>query len=239
MNHKKEEWDTMKFGGVLLLLLFLVVCVPNLNAQIVNIEKTFPLETSKDKGTQDDLIIYLTGDGGWNNFNRSFIQEFENQHYGIVSLNSRKYFWNEKNPKVLAHDLTQISEYYLKKWDKKSLIIVGYSFGADVASFLPTYLPEALRNKIKRIVILSPSASTDFVVKISDLFGDNDTDKRKFKVQQEIENSSLPIICIFGKEENLILRKSLKKNNRLQIFEIPGDHDFNNNYAELVKIAIS
>lgn len=198
-----------------------------------------PLKISPENGTHDDLIVYLTGDGGWNNFNNKFIQEFENQHYGIVSLNCRKYFWKEKEPEDLARDIAEISEYYLNKWNKKSLIIVGYSFGADVASFLPTWLPIKLKKEIKRIVLLSPSASTDFVVKISDLFGEVDTEKRKFKVKPEIENSSLPMICIFGKEENLILMKSLKNSNLLQIFEIPGDHQFNNNYAGLVRIAIS
>jgi type IV secretory pathway VirJ component len=213
----------------------IILTYSNLAAQNVDFEKVYPLELSGEKGSKTELVIYLTGDGGWNDFSKNLSQEFEKQGYGVVTLNCRKYFWNEKSPEVLAHDIELLSEYFMKQWGKTSIIIVGYSFGADVASFLPSHLPVELKKKIKRIALLSPSASTDFVVKISDLFGENDTDKRKFKVLQEIEKSALPTICIFGEEEDLILKSFLRNDKEHTVYKLPGKHEYQNNYSKLVE----
>jgi len=75
------------------------------------------------------------------------VREFEKQDYGVVTLNSRKYFWNEKSPEVFADDIEKLSTYYLREWRKSSLIIVGYSFGADVAGFLPKRVSVELQKK--------------------------------------------------------------------------------------------
>ena len=213
----------------------IIFTTSKLRAQNVDFENVYPLELSHEKGSKNELVIYITGDGGWNSFSKNLSQEIEKQGYGVVTLNSRKYFWNEKSPEVLAHDIELISEYFMKKWGKTSIIIIGYSFGADVASFLPSHLPAELQKKIKRIALLSPSASTDFVIKISDLFGENDSDKRKFKVRQEIEKSAVPIICIFGEDEDLMLKSYLQNDMELTIYKFPGSHQYENNYSKLVE----
>ena len=66
-------------------------------AQEVGFEDKFPIELSDNKGTRSELIVYLTGDGGWNRFSRNLVNEFEKQGYGVVSLNSFEYF-GTKNP---------------------------------------------------------------------------------------------------------------------------------------------
>lgn len=200
---------------------------PNLN--------DLPLETSQSGGTRSDLILYLTGDGGWNSFSQKLKESFEKKGYGVISLNSRKYFWKGKSPEVFAHDIEKISSYFMKNWKKASLIIVGYSFGADVASFLPGLLTLQLQNKIKKIALLSPSASTDFEVRLSDLLATSDDAERKYKVGSEIEKTKLPMACIFGQDENLLLKNSLSENDSLRIYRLPGGHHYNDNFSLLMK----
>jgi type IV secretory pathway VirJ component len=84
-----------------------------LEAQEVSSVDDLPLHLSGSKGNLEVLMIYLTGDGGWNSFNQQLVQEFEKQGYGVVVLNSRKYFWNEKSPEVFASDIEQLSKYSL------------------------------------------------------------------------------------------------------------------------------
>lgn len=208
-------------------------------AQKTGIKEKYPIELSENQGSHDELVIYLTGDGGWNKFSKNLAHKIENQGFGVVSLNSYKYFKNQKSPEVFASDIARISEIYLKEWDKTSLIIVGYSFGADVASFLPEYLSATLRNKIQKLVLLSPSASTDFVIRLSDLMGFNDNENGKFLVRPEIEKSQLPMVCIFGKDESLLLKEHLESNKQVGVYKIPGHHNYNDNYDKLVKIIIS
>ena len=213
----------------------LIINLFSLNARTPGSSPDLPLEFSVSHGTHDELIVYVTGDGGWNNFNQQMVQEFEHQGYGVVALNSRKYFWNGKSPEDFARDIAQLTDYYLKGWKKSSVIIVGYSFGADVASFLPNRFSAEMQKKIKRIALISPSASTDFVIRVSDLVGENENLYRRYKVKPEIDQIGLPVVCTFGKEEVKVLKTTLGSRNNLTTIELPGDHRYNNDYSLLVK----
>ncbi len=219
------------------LVLLTVICMSSnlTTAQGIPALGDLPLETSAVKGSRSDLILYLTGDGGWNAFSQKLKEEFEKKGYGVVSLNSRKYFWKGKSPKIFARDIEKISNYFMKNWGKASLIVVGYSFGADVASFLPRLLTIDLQHKIKKVALLSPSASTDFEVHLSDLLATADDAQRKYKVGGEIERNGLPMTCIFGQNENLLLKDSLSENNSLKVFRLPGGHHYNDNFSLLME----
>ncbi len=219
-----------------LVLIWIILLGSNFSfAQGTTNLKDLPLETSPSAGNQNDLVLYLTGDGGFNTFSQKFKAEFEKKGYGVVALNSRKYFWKGKSPEVFARDIEKISNHFMKNWKKASLIIVGYSFGADVASFLPRLLTIELQNKIKKIALLSPSSSTDFEVRLSDLLATSDDAARKYKVGGEIEKNRLPMACIFGKNENLLLKNSLSENDSLKVYQLPGGHHYNDNFSLLMK----
>lgn len=208
----------------------------SLKAQGESPLKDLPLNISSSRGIQNNLVIYLTGDGGWNSFNKGLIQEFEKLGYGVVTLNTRKYFWDAKSPDLFAHDIELLSRYYLKEWNKSSLIIVGYSFGADVASFIPGRLTAEIQKKVIKIVLLSPSASTDFIIRMSDMIGKSENTTRRYKVGPEIEKADIPIVCIFGKEEEMTLKNTLRKKVNLNIYEVPGDHQYNDNLKMILKM---
>lgn len=205
----------------------------------VHFEDKYPIKISDDTGKKNALILYITGDGGWNKFSENLMHEFEKQGFGVISLNSYKYFTEEKSPESFARDVDEISGHYLQEWNKSALIIVGYSFGADVASFLPGNLKSQLKEKVKKVALLSPSASTDFIIKISDLLGWNDNVNGKYKVLPEIESSQLPVVCILGESEKLLLKNYLNPGNNLSVHEIPGGHRFNDNFNGLVQIITS
>ena len=71
------------------------------------------LQLSVSKGSKSALVIYLSGDSGWNEFNQKLVQEFEKLGYGVVSLNTRQYFWSKKSPEVFARDIGKLSDYYM------------------------------------------------------------------------------------------------------------------------------
>jgi len=121
------------------------------------------------------------------------------------------------------------------EWKKNSVIIVGYSFGADVAAFLPERLSKKLLTKMNCIVLLSPSASSDFVINLSDLIGDSKNTRRKYKVEPELNRTTFPIICVFGMNEDLRLKNTLVKKKSLTIYELPGSHQYKNDIELLIK----
>ena len=217
---------------IFLLTITCAFAVPAMNSKLMHY---LPVQLSGSKGNNNELVIYLTGDGGLNNFSQTLIHEIEKEGYGVVTLNTRKYFRIKRTPDNFAHDVEDLLNYYMSEWGKTSFIIVGYSFGADVAAFLPGRLPGNLIAKMNHIALLSPSASTDFVINLKDLIGDSRNTKRKYKVGPELNKTSLPIVCIFGIEEDLKLKNTLLKKESLTIHELPGRHHYKNNTALLIK----
>ena len=193
-----------------------------------------PLEILRAPGTKDILVIYLTGDGGWNKFSQDLGASFVAKGYSLVALNSRKYFWDAKTPDGFTKDINLIATYFLRQWKKTKVIIVGYSFGADVAAFLPARLPAKVIRQTSLLVLISASASTDFVVKLSDLIIGSDSKDRKYDVATELKKSVLPVFCIFGVDEDLILKKELRQSTKLAIEEIPGTHHYDKQSGLLV-----
>ncbi len=215
--------------------IYLITNLSSINARQADPVTDLPLQISLSKGYREELIIYITGDGGWNSFNQQLVSAFGKQGYGVVALNSRKYFWSEKTPQDFACDFQQFSDYYLKQWGKTSFIIVGYSFGADVVCFLPHLISDDMNHKIKKIALISPSASTDFTIRLGDLISENENVNRKYKVRPQIEQIALPVVCTFGKEEVKLLKRTLVQSRSLSINELPGDHRYNNDFALLLQ----
>ena len=83
---------------IIICLIFLLGGNIWLKAQTEISVNDLPLQLSVSKGNKSALVIYLSGDGGWNEFNQKLVQEFEKLGYGVVSLNTRKYF-GAKNPR--------------------------------------------------------------------------------------------------------------------------------------------
>jgi len=213
-----------------------ITCAFTLPVHVLKSAQELPIELSASPGTKNTLVVYLTGDGGWSGFSRQLVTEFEKCGYGVVSLNTRKYFRKEQTPDNFAGDIAYLSDHYMKEWDKTSLIIVGYSFGADVAAFLPRRLPSDLLKKMTHIALLSPSASTDFVIKLTDLIGDSRNIRRKYKLRRELDESTFPIVCIFGIKEDLKLKSTLQNKKNLTIRILPGSHQYNGDLELLVKM---
>ena len=225
----------MVLRRLVLLFFFLRFSIFTLIAQESEPIRDLPLQYSDSHGSNSTLVIYVTGDGGWNSFNQSLVQELASRGYGVVALNSRKYFWSEKTPENFATDIETLTGYYLKEGKKSSVIIIGYSFGADVVSFLPSRISPVLLRLITKIVLISPSSSTDFVIRISDLVGDGENLNRKYKVAPEIEAVVLPVICTFGMDEAKALKDGLKNKTNHTLIKLPGDHRYNNDFRAIIK----
>ncbi|WP_316738900.1 AcvB/VirJ family lysyl-phosphatidylglycerol hydrolase [Pedobacter aquatilis] len=196
----------------------------------------FPLQTIAKPSAQH-LIFYISGDGGMNSFSQSLTQGLADKNYAIVSLDSRKYFWEQKTPEKMAQDFNQIIVHYLKLWDIDEFSILGYSFGADAAIFLTPRLNKEPQQKVKSTVFLSPSTSTDFVIKLTDMIGFG-SKEAKYKTLPELNKTSIPQYFIFGKDEESDFFKSIPDRKNITKALIPGSHKFNNDIKKVVSTVL-
>lgn len=197
----------------------------------------YPLQIIAKPNAQH-VIFYISGDGGMNSFSQSLTQGLADKNYAIISLDSRKYFWEQKTPDKMAQDFNQIIGHYLKLWDKDEFSILGYSFGADAGIFLTPRLSKELQQKIKSTVFLSPSTSTDFVIKLTDMIGFG-SKEAKYKTLPELNKVSIPQYFIFGKDEESDFYKSIPDRKNITKTLIPGSHKFNNDTKKVVAAVLA
>ncbi len=185
----------------------------------------------------NDMVIMISGDGGWTGFDQEIASEFANQGMPVVGLNSLKYFWDKKTPQQTTQDVLDLIEKYSALWKKENILLVGYSFGADVMPFIYNRLPEPVRSRVKGIGLLSPSKDTDFEVHVTDLlnFGSSE---REFSVPAEIEKiKDRHLVCFFGKDEEDVPANALPAD--CKVIYLQGGHHYENSaaviYSNVVK----
>lgn len=233
-----DKIKTMKIITILTSFLLITACsLIQVSAQPARDLSEFPLQAQYIRSSKP-MLVFLTGDGGWNDFSASIVKELVKNGYPVVALDTRKYFWNQKTPDQFAKDMQLILSSYLKTWNKESFSLIGYSFGADVAAFVPSRLSGQLAEKQNSLVLLSPGFSTGYVVKLKNLLNFGSTDKEKYKVNPELLKSAIPVLCIFGKDEESDFYKAIKPTDKVHKVTIPGSHRFDDDIPQVIKAII-
>ncbi|MBZ4191454.1 virulence factor [Niabella beijingensis] len=180
------------------------------------------------------LVFYISGDGGLNSFTNDFCKAVNQSGYTITAINSKSYFWNKKTPEQVAAELTTYLEGAFKGRQNQQLLIIGYSFGADVTPFILNRLGHDIKNKIVRTVLLAPSSTTDFVIRVADMWGT--AKKRSMDVVAEINRSSgQRIVAILPGDDKDFPVQSVKLGSFKAAY-LKGGHHFDGDTTGLVKV---
>jgi len=111
---------------------------------------------------RDELAVLLSGDGGWAVTDKGLAESLSKGGIPVVGWNSLRYFIRRKKPDQVARDLERVLRVYLPLWHKEKVVLIGYSFGADVMPFLVTRLPPDLAAKVSLTVLMGPTGTADF-----------------------------------------------------------------------------
>ena len=181
----------------------------------------------KEWGSHPDnpFILYLSGDGGFNRFSLDLCTFIYQAGYSITAIDDKSYFGSKKTPEQATLDISNYLNKQFKERQNQDLILVGYSFGADVLPFIVNRLPANLRSKLKSTLLISPSSTTDFETHWTDMLGYSI--KRDMNVIAEINKSgNQKIITLIGKDESDFPVKDIKLKNYSNVI-LPGGHHFN------------
>ena len=200
---------------------------------ILSAQKTsLPLSLYASTDTTKPLIFYISGDGGFNKFSTSFMQSLNKEGYAVIGLDAKDYFWNKKKPQEAATAIETAINGSNKEWKKKNIVLIGYSFGANVSPFMLTHISVALSNKITHLILLSPSAKTDFEIHVLQMFGwGKETGE---SVPAEINKIVKAVTIIVGDDENEFPFDQLTIRNK-QIIKMPGGHHYDGDVTALCK----
>jgi type IV secretory pathway VirJ component len=188
-------------------------------------DNKIPVVIHNNGNNSTPMIFHITGDGGMVRFDTNMSKKYDANGFSFIALSSLKYFFNAKSPAKLAADVVPLIKSYIGQWNKKTLILVGFSFGAEITPFLYERLPSELKDKVKLIVLLTPAKTSAFHIHIRDMIG-LDRKKEPYNVAEETAKiKSTKILAVYGDREKSI---SLKGNNQpnLKILYIKGEHGF-------------
>lgn len=189
--------------------------------------------SSQDK----PLIFYISGDGGINRFSSDLCKTINSNGFDVYALNARSYFYSRKTPQQAAAAIDAYLSAKLNGRPNQQIVLVGYSFGADVMPFILNLLPKELHDKVLVTFIMASSGSTDFEIHWSDILGGNS--KRSMDVVSEINKIAEERLVIISASDdrNLdISRITLSKYTREVL---PGGHHFDGDTDEITRVILN
>ena len=188
-----------------------------------------PLQEVHAAGTTGELALLITGDGGWAGLDQELAARLAAHGVPTVALNSLKYFWTARTPEQTAHDVERVLRHYLAAWHAQRVLLIGYSFGADVLPFVVNRLPADLRSRIASVSLLGIDARASFEVHVAEWIGAAGGGP---PTRPELEAMKEPVLCIYGVDESDSICPELPA-TRVTREEIGKGHHFSGDYSLL------
>ncbi len=180
----------------------------------------------------DTLAIFVSGDGGWAGLDKEVAASLAQAGVAVVGVDSLRYFWTQRTPAGFARDLERIAAHYQQQWQRKRLLLVGFSQGADVLPAAINRLDEGVRDSVALIGLMSVGRNADYEFHVSNWLGGGGDG---LPIAPEI--AKLPAqrtLCLYGKDDEDALCPDLPA-GQAQVIALPGDHHFKGDYDLLAR----
>jgi type IV secretory pathway VirJ component len=178
------------------------------------------------------FAVLYSGDGGWRDLDRSLAGILAARGISVVGVDVLRYYWRPKTPEVAARDLARIVQHYQKRWGGGQVLLIGYSFGADVLPFMVNRLPASVRADIKLMTLLAPERTTAFEVSPAGWVGK--ASDATIPIEPELKGlSTIRVQCVYGDDEAQNSLCTTEGAKGWEMVRKPGGHHFDRNYDEL------
>lgn len=178
------------------------------------------------------MAVIYSGDGGWRDIDKRIGEVLVREGVPVVGVDSLRYFWHQKSPDEVAHDLAGILARYGTEWGTREAVLIGYSFGAGVLPFAYNRLPETVRTHIVQISLLGLEPRAVFQIHLSGWLGAAPPLEGP-DVLPELRKIDLRLVqCFYGVEEEATLCRAPEL-AAAEIVQKPGGHHFDGDYETL------
>jgi type IV secretory pathway VirJ component len=185
-----------------------------------------PLNVTEPKGPAKGVVILWSGDGGWSSTMQGFADALAARGFGVVGISSLRYFWYEQAPEVMAADNERLVAHFSELWQTDTIILAGYSFGADMLPFAWPLMQPETRQKTDLIALLSPFPKTEFRITFLGMLG-------IIRGSNDVASAiaALPadrVFCLIGEEETDM---ACAPSSEFDFVQVPGGHSYNGDAA--------
>ncbi|HEY8206635.1 MAG TPA: AcvB/VirJ family lysyl-phosphatidylglycerol hydrolase [Myxococcaceae bacterium] len=189
------------------------------------------VEAVVPSGPGEAFAVMLSGDGGWAGIDRRLAEEVGRGKYGVpvVGMDSLQYFWKAKTPEQTAKDVSRVIRHYAAAWKRGTVVMLGYSRGADVLPATVNRLDPDARARVKLLGLVAPEKLAEFEVHVTDFVASSEVGT---PIAPEVRKlGGTPLMCIFGDQEaNESLCPVIRSLPGVSAEKLPGGHHFGGSY---------
>lgn len=183
------------------------------------------------KPALDTMAIFYSGDGGWRDLDYEVGQQLQAAGVPVVGVDSLRYFWSERTPEETAADLSRIIRHYRAAWGVRHVVLLGYSFGADILPVSYDLLPDQDKASVAMLSLLALSHDRDFVIHVSGWLGLSSESQQDPTADLARVPPGL-VQCVYGTEDDEDACHSLTGLG-YELLPIKGGHHFDEDYPAL------
>lgn len=184
----------------------------------------------------DIFAVFYSGDGGWRDLDKDLAAILQNEGMPVVGVDSLRYFWKKRSPERTASDLSRIIHAYQHKWNAKRVVLIGFSFGANILPPVFNRLPAADRDSMVQMSLLGLSDLADFEVTVGS-FLDKKTKDAISTIPEALKIDPRRLQCFYGREDDEADCTALKPAG-VEIVGIDGGHHFDEDYQALARMIL-
>lgn len=193
-----------------------------------------PLTVLDTKPTRDTMAVIYSGDGGWRDIDKQVGDVLQQQGVPVVGIDSLRYFWSERDPQATADDLAKVMDYYRKRWNVRNVLLIGYSFGADILPRTFNLLPPAERARVRQVTLMALSHRVDYKISVLGWLGASGQGDAGDPIDDIKRIDPSLVQCIHGTEEEDDGCPDLKGTG-VDVVAIEGGHHFDEDYPALTR----
>ena len=184
----------------------------------------------------DMFAVFYSGDGGWRDLDKDLAAILQDSGMPVVGVDSLRYFWKKRSPERTAADLSRIIRAYRHKWNAKRVVLIGFSFGANILPPVFNRLPAADRDSMAQMSLLGLSDLADFEVTVGS-FLDKKTKDAVATIPEALKIDPRRLQCFYGREDDEADCTALKPAG-IEIVGIDGGHHFDEDYQALARMIL-
>jgi len=182
----------------------------------------------------DTFAVIYSGDGGWRDIDKQIGEILAREGIPVVGVDCLRYFWRARQPGGLARDLRRILAHYRVLWGRHRVLLVGYSFGADVLPSIVNRLPAGAQRDVVQVSLLGLGSHASFEFHVSDWLRKTPRPGDLPVLPEAEQLDQARVQCFYGADEDDTLCPELGRRGA-EVIRTTGGHHFDGDYAALAR----
>jgi len=198
-----------------------------------------PLVEARATSPGRTIALVMSGDGDRAVSVKDLTRSLNQAGVCVVGLKSRSYLTSgRRTPENVTADVVRILEAYHTAWQADTVLMIGYSRGADILPFVVNRLPGAWRDRVALLALISGSARASFEFHFTDLitYTERPTDR---ELAPEVDRMAGPkVLCLFGTGDEHAVCPLLRA-GKAQVVSRPGGHHLDKDFEALAALILA